>query len=75
MGDFAQTVQAMNLDAQTLLQGLTITGAGIVSLLGAYIGVRVGYAEMKRDIANLQDMLKDVSERLRYLERRPDIGG
>jgi hypothetical protein len=53
-------------EIQVAISFLTILGAGI----SVYVGVRVALAEIKTVQRQHEDELKDLAERVKYLERR-----
>lgn len=56
----------MQLEIQVIISFLTILGAGI----SVYIGVRVALAEIKTIQTQHHDEIRDLAERIKYLERR-----
>jgi hypothetical protein len=53
-------------EIQVVISLLTVLGAGI----SVYVGVRVALAEIKTIQKQHEDELKDLAERIKYLERR-----
>jgi hypothetical protein len=56
----------MQLEIQVALSFLTMLGAGV----SVYVAVRVALAEIKTIQKQHEDELKDLAERIKYLERR-----
>jgi hypothetical protein len=59
----------MTVEIQVVISALTILGAGI----SVYVGVRVALAEIKIQQKQHDEELKDLAERIKYLERRTHV--
>ena len=49
----------MNVELQILLSSITVIGAGI----SVFVGIRVGLAELRRDLRALEKDLQEVKDR------------
>lgn len=52
-------MMSMNIEFQSLLSILTVMGAGV----SVYIGIRVGLAELRRDLRALEKDLEELKNR------------